>query len=256
MKKHFTLIELLVVIAIIAILAAMLLPALSKAREKARAISCLSNLKQVGLSTAMYTDEFGGYLMPPQFQYMSNINSGCYTAGTDDWGRNYTWNYMLDKLGYLKWGKMLICPSVSSSLDTWNCNKYGLVYGVNISTCTNYLTSWSGSWQWRTYSNIKVSPSWAIFAGDTAVASSSADFPAMIYMFYPRKSSNSTGGGNMPYPWHNGNKTCNVTYLDGHAGAINVTSVPNGTDGKPFPEKGIYDLYPETGKNSNPLSYD
>ena len=58
--KHscFTLIELLVVIAIIAILAAMLLPALSAARERARTASCVSNLKNLGLACAMYSNDF------------------------------------------------------------------------------------------------------------------------------------------------------------------------------------------------------
>ncbi len=56
-KKHFTLIELLVVIAIIAILAAMLLPALAKARAKARSISCISNFKQITLAMEMYGQE-------------------------------------------------------------------------------------------------------------------------------------------------------------------------------------------------------
>jgi prepilin-type N-terminal cleavage/methylation domain-containing protein/prepilin-type processing-associated H-X9-DG protein len=84
-KRAFTLIELLVVIAIIAILAGLLLPALSQAKTKAQATACSSNLRQLGVAWMMYADDFADYLVNNHAKAQTTSDRQSWVNNIEDW---------------------------------------------------------------------------------------------------------------------------------------------------------------------------
>jgi len=98
-RDGFTLIELLVVIAIISVLAAILFPVFAQARDKARGISCLSNLKQLGTASLMYSQDYDDMVLPHCFRDFSNPSGSVYAY----------WFEMA--MPYVKNAQVFICPS-------------------------------------------------------------------------------------------------------------------------------------------------
>ena len=124
-QRMFTLIELLVVIAIIAILAAMLMPALSKAREAAKQSNCINNHKQVALALAQYANTFRG-VMPVRPGYAMKDQNGT-TLGTSFWSGMLFYN------GFLSNEPVMGCPSAEADLTKHTGGQFSSCYGVWIS---------------------------------------------------------------------------------------------------------------------------
>ena len=197
--RSFTLIELLVVIAIIAILAAMLLPALNKAKQTAMRVSCIGKMKDLNMQDLQYAGMFKDYGMPYLLRMTvngellgGNIHN-CFFKGDLDKG-----NRLILALGLRLYTKPF-CPTARR--DAVNGEIYGTttngVFGFNVNFhCNHYQTPTSRQYTVRPLTSIR-NPSNVIHFGESKTSSN----PSIAYLSY------------MQYR-HQRKQTC--TFYDGH----------------------------------------
>lgn len=214
-RRGFTLIELLVVIAIIAILAAILFPVFARAREKARAATCQSNLKQLGLGHLMYATDYDGCFPDSRVTSYPGALYGAWYKGPNYYGGTHICAY----------GIRVYRDDSQTTLDGHAAVLQPYLKNVQIWQCPsdNNVDRWIGHLQRGTYYWRHGLDAWASL-NNAPVKDSIPKHPAQMAMLVEEAWHS---GASSPYCWSgdgDASKACNACFMDGH---VKILTVPN-----------------------------